>query len=343
MSIRFKHSGVAVALTLVIGISPIIAQVSEPNPVVNDPAYQTAADYSAEISGDALLVYREGTLVFEEYQNTYDPAEPHLLASGTKSFSCVIANLAIQDGLLTFDELAANTITEWASDPVKNRVTVRQLLSLTSGLPSGSYRRGADNAALNINESRFVGDPGEDFLYGSSGFFVFAELMRRKLNGGDIWDYLTERVLDPLGVQVNIVRDPTGTPLLASGGSITARDWGRFGQLILQNGMWNGEQLLDPAALSECFIGSQANVVYGLTFWLFYENTQVVNAIYPQHDTANDGIELGVTLPQVIYAAGAGNQRLYIIPSMNIVVVRFGREDANFSDYSFLRRLTRGE
>ncbi|MFN8527356.1 MAG: serine hydrolase domain-containing protein [Anaerolineae bacterium] len=309
ISTRFKNrrvSAIAVAaFTLVMTISPVVAQVSEPEPVVNDPAYQAAADYSAEISGDALLVYRDGVLVFEEYQNTYDPSEPHLLASGTKSFSCAIANLAIQDGLLSFDEPVADTITEWAADPIKRRVTVRQLLSLTSGLQGGSFRRGADNAALNINETAFISDPGEDFHYGPSGYYVFAELMRRKLGGGDVWDYLTGRVLDPLGIQVSITRDSANTPALASGGRITARDWARYGQLILQSGMWNGEALLDPAILSECFIGSQANVVYGLTFWLFYENTQVVNAIYPQHDTANDGIELGVTAPEVIYAAGA--------------------------------------
>jgi len=327
------------ALLLAIRIIPASAQVNEPEPIINDPDYEAAADYSAEISGDALLVYRDGTLIFEEYQNTYDPAEPHLLASGTKSFSCAIANLAIQDGLLSFDERVADTITEWASDPVKSTVTVRQLLSLTSGLQSVGYRRLADNAALNINETPFVTTPGETFHYGAAGYYVFAELMRRKLNGGDVWAYLTERVLDPLGVEVSITRDSADTPSLASGGRITARDWARYGQLILQNGMWNGEQLLDPAALSECFIGSSANVVYGLTFWMLYDDTRVVNAIYPQRDTDSDGIELGVTLPTVIYAAGAGNQRLYIIPSLNMVVVRFGREDANFIDYSFIRRI----
>src|SRR5688572_12531586 len=76
--------------------------------------FREAADYSRAHAGDAVLVLHGDRIVFEEYHNGYRAETPHMLASGTKSFSCAIAVVAIQDGLLSsFDEQVALTISEW--------------------------------------------------------------------------------------------------------------------------------------------------------------------------------------------------------------------------------------
>ncbi|HXI20389.1 MAG TPA: serine hydrolase domain-containing protein, partial [Gemmatimonadales bacterium] len=93
-----------------------------------------AAHYSAEHEGDAVLVFRHDSLVLEQYQNGWDGAALHPLASGTKTFACVTAALARADGLLTLDEPVARTLPEFSHDPRKGLVTIRQLLNLTSGL-----------------------------------------------------------------------------------------------------------------------------------------------------------------------------------------------------------------
>jgi CubicO group peptidase (beta-lactamase class C family) len=77
-------------------------------------------------------------LLFERYDNGWSRNLPHPLASGSKSFVGVLAMMAVEDGLLSLDEKAADTLTEWKDDPRKSRITVRQLLNLSSGLSPGT-------------------------------------------------------------------------------------------------------------------------------------------------------------------------------------------------------------
>ena len=329
---------------------PTHAQILEPAPIVNDGAFAAADAYSAGTDDDALLIYRDGVLVYETYRAD-NPTEPHVLHSGTKSFSCAIAVRAQMDGLLTLEEPVANTITEWADDPVRATITIRQLLTLTSGLPGlGAVeigRRRVNMVERVIHDVDLIGTPGEVFAYGSSNYFLFAEVMRRKLNGEDAWAYLTRTVLNPLGINVDHGADGASNIDLAAQGMTTAREWARYGQLILQNGVWDGLQLLDPILLSACFHSTTANTVYGLTWWLGFDlqnftdiqPTRPIPAVGEDEITA---ITTGERVPQVIIAGGAQDQRLIIMPSLRLVVVRFARGDRNYSDAQFLEFLIAG-
>jgi len=294
-------------------------------------SYTAAARYSADHSGDAVLIYRRGTLVLEQYQNGYDGRSPHPLASGTKTFACALAALGQADGLLTLDEPVARTIPELATTSGVSGITIRQLLNLTSGLeasPDGSLT--------------LVSAPGQRFAYGGTSFGVFAEVMSRKLHGEDMLAYLTRRVFTPLGITVESwQRDGGGRPGLASGASVTARTWGKFGVLLLQHGQWQGKQLVPRATLAECGKGSDANPNYGLGVWL--------NATEPAHPPAegveragpSDHLIQAADLPHDLWlAAGTGGQRLYILPSVGLVVIRFGHNTGpDYRDDVFLRTL----
>jgi CubicO group peptidase (beta-lactamase class C family) len=127
---------------------------------------RAASRYSAEREGDAVLVFRHDSLVFEDYQNGYQAAAPHPLASGTKTFTCVLAALGQADGLLALDEPVGRTLPEFR-DGLKADVTIRELLNLTSGLEpdlsgsgSGAY---ADAVLLPM-----VARPGQRFAYGGA-------------------------------------------------------------------------------------------------------------------------------------------------------------------------------
>lgn len=99
---------------------------------------RSGADYLKDRNGHAMLVYYRDTLVFEEYFNGWSADKPHRLASGTKSFSGAMLAAAAEDGLLTIDEKVADTIVEWKDDQRKSQITIRHLLSLTSGIYGGS-------------------------------------------------------------------------------------------------------------------------------------------------------------------------------------------------------------
>jgi CubicO group peptidase (beta-lactamase class C family) len=359
-------------------------------------AWAAAAEYSARHAGHAVLVMHDGEVVFERYDNAWSASRPHMLASGTKSFTGVVAMFAVQDGLLTLDELASDTLTEWRDDPRKSRITIRQLLTLSSGLdPSDALFRGrganpdrmpevarerykrlerqgkADNhdwfaAAINVPA---IHDPGEKFDYGAAHFYAFGALLDRKLvarkrAGSDVGvsrfeEYVRLRVADPLGMAIaRWGKDEVGNVNLPGGMMLTAREWAKFGLFVLRDGAiidgkGQRQQLLKPELLAQCFEPSKANPMYGLTWWLLDRGNaeqlaadgqaplnararrQIERQGLDQTPVGPDGKAL-----KVIAAMGLGKQRLYVIPQLRLVIVRFAeasREGQPFQDAEFLR------
>lgn len=321
-----------------------VAQLQEPSSLTNNPIYQDMAEYSERHNHDAFLVYENGILVYETYANRYPKTEPHVLHSGTKSFSCAIAVRAQMDGLITLEDTVASTITEWSDDPIKSTITIRQLLSLTSGLPGYATNARRDRVGDAVERAIALplqNTPGLSFSYGATPYFVFSEVIKRKLGGENAWSYLTRTILTPLGISVEHGTDENGNIDLAAKGKTTAREWARYGQLILQNGMWNGQTLLDESLLRECFIATEANILYGLTWWVVQdlESPYDIRVDQPISLAEVDGIALGETAPEVIIAGGALDQRLFIIPSKQLVIVRFARGSLRYSDSQLLQYL----
>lgn len=282
------------------------------------PACQRAAEYLKKRGGKAMLVYEGTDLVFEEYMNGHTADRPHLLASGTKSFSGAMLVAAADDGLLEFDEPLAKTIIEWRDDPAKARITLRHLLSLTSGIAGGEIGAVPGyKSAVARAELRF--EPGRKFQYGPVPYQIFGEVMRRKLapKGEDPLSYLERRIFRKIGLRYSLWReDGEKMPHLPSGALLTAREWAKFGHLIRQGGKWNGEVILSEARLKECFVGTKANPSYGLTFWL---------------NPAGPGPR------DLVMAAGKGKQKLYIIPSLNRLIVQFAdAEGKGYAERAFL-------
>ncbi len=98
---------------------------------------RAAADYSRQSKGHAVLIMVDGATVYENYHNGWSVEATHRLASGTKSFAGVVAAVAVGEELFEFDDPVSETITQWKDDPRLSRVTIRQLLSLTSGIDPG--------------------------------------------------------------------------------------------------------------------------------------------------------------------------------------------------------------
>lgn len=129
---------------------------------------------------------------------------------------------------------------------------------------------------------------------------------------------------------------------------MTARDWARFGEFVRLGGRWGGRQLVDAQALAENFQGSAANPAYGLTWWLNAPvDPSFARATPPMATAADLWTVVGDAPADTVMAAGAGNQRLYIIPSLGLVVARqadgitqalLGRQE-EWSDVAFLEAL----
>ena len=296
--------------------------------------YDAAAEYSASKNGISFLVLENGKVVAEEYPNGGSATRPTELASGTKSFSGVMAACAIQDGIIkSWDEKVSDTITEWKSDRMKKDITVRQLLSLSSGIPGGTIGRPPSyKEAIKIESTAM---PGRRFQYGPAPFQSFGEFMRRKLKNEDVLAYMERRIFKPLGITHGIWRkDADGNPHLPSGAFFTARDWAKFGEMV----RLGGKGVVKQSLLDECLKSQGANKGYGLTWWLPTQGPTGVRRIVSQQSQPK-GVK-----DEIYRAAGAGGQMLYVIRSRNLVVVRqapvrLGREADSFNDAEFLTLL----
>jgi CubicO group peptidase (beta-lactamase class C family) len=320
-----------------------------------DPRNQRlAAEYSAAKRGISMLVMVDGKVAFEDYPNGGRPDRAHELASGTKSFVGAMALAAEEDGLLRLDEKASDTLTEWRGDPKKAAVTIRQILNLTSGLPGGSAGRPApyvDSIAHDL-----IDEPGKRFRYGAVPFQTFGEIMRRKLTnrGEGPLDYLDRRIFKPIGLRCAFWRKGRdGNPHLPSGAHLTAREWAKYGELVRLGGVWNGKRVLDAKQLEDCFVGTPANPAYGLTWWMNRPVDPTLRRSIPQLNRGSDEMWSVDGIPKdLVFAAGAGYQRLYVSRSARMVVVRQaegildvrnGGGRSGYSDRDFLSRLMVGK
>ena len=316
---------------------------------LDSASLSAASKYSKARGGLSFLVVQDGHVLYESYANG-DAADLVVqIFSGTKGFWCVAAAAAVQDGILDFDEPVQNTITEWQGDPDRSHIRIRDLMNFTAGIEPVFALHGrtiGDRNGYSIGRPA-VKPPGTSFMYGPSQLQIFSELFRRKLASRKTTpeQYLSRRVLRPLGiVGVDFREDRKGNPLLASGFRLSARQWEQLGELILARGKYRGHQIVRSDLLAECFRGTRINPMFGMGFWLNH----------PADDAREVDVEQMLEIPwerqvwrgnclcreaprDMIAAIGSGYQRMFIVPSMKLVIVRQGVDNRRFSDAAFLR------
>lgn len=332
-----------------------------------------ATDYAARTGAQAVLVMHRGAIVHERYMAGGSMAHRGPLASGSKSFVGLAAIAAVADRKLVLDRAVADYIPSWSSDARKARITVRQLLSLESGLESGNAGTGCGGPGKGwpdaINAGTYA-EPGTAFRYGPYPFIVGGAVIEQ-ITGKSFEEYLRTRLLEPLGVRVEwAMRCADGKPQLAGGARMTARDWATVGELLRNEGVHKGTRLLPADLVRELSKPASVNPAYGLSMWLVAATLQTnptmgIGAadgvggsdstgtgkgrmgrggiLRRRRQAAATGSDAWPTwLPKDLYmAAGMGKQRLYIIPSHELVVVRMGPilGGRAFTDIGFLEPL----
>jgi CubicO group peptidase (beta-lactamase class C family) len=306
---------------------------------VNPDALRAAAAYSNSQRGSSFLALENGRVLLAQ-----SAGEAHKIYSGTKAFWGLAALAAAEDGLLSLDERVAETIPAWASDARKARVTIRQLLDFSSGLaPVFRLHNNdpGDRDSIAI-KAPLAANPGDAFIYGPSSLQVFHAVLKAKLRGESPTHYLERRVLRRLGLgSQRYLKDRARNPLLASGWLLSARQWAKVGEVAL-NG---GAPVVSAGSMAQCWRGSGANRAFSLGWW---NNRQapggrefdIESMLVPKWQRQSwGGAVLCRDAPSDLVACiGSANQRLYVIPSMNLVVVRQG-SGGRFSDGRFLRLL----
>ncbi len=240
----------------------------------------------AEAKVDALhsfMVVRHGCVVAEGWWSPYEATKPHLYFSLSKSFTSTAVGLAIADGKLTLDDPVLKFFPEEApSTPSTNlkAMRIRDLLSMSAGHHESdikSFPFGSDQDLVKAFFALQVAHkPGTHFVYNTPGSYMLFAIVQ-KVTGQTVLDYLKPRLFEPLGIE-----DPqweTSAQGISLGGyGLRGRteDIARFGQLYLQKGKWNGQQLI-PASWVELATARQTSngsspesdweQGYGYQFW----------------------------------------------------------------------------
>jgi CubicO group peptidase (beta-lactamase class C family) len=304
-----------------------------------------AARYSQRTGEKALLIWKSGRIVFDRNATTSADAN---IFSITKSLAAVGTLQAVSRGALRLDDRVSDTLTAWKKDPRKRLITVRQLLSQTSGLATGFeelYGRGVRDKTAAVLKLPAAANPGETFAYGPSHYEALATLAARKSPPATSWLSIPLTSVHPADLR----RDQSGQPYFSAGARLTARQLLALGQFIRRQGWVAIFPVLPSSLIREATVGSNANAMYGFGLWL-NKNARRPTAVERDIEEAiGSGLSssqwasscLSRSAPTDLLAmVGSRGQRVYIIPSRDEIVVRLGT-GAGFRDPEFLSALYR--
>jgi len=288
----------------------------------------------------AIVIVRKGYLVAEWFGVPAMPATTFDVWSATKSATGIAFGMMLNDSrnhklpgnvAIDLESAAYDFIPEGRllSDPRKENIKLKHLLSMTSGIPGedhgvlgiavalgrGEYEfaLGREPNRFGISAAKMTADPGQIWDYSDAGF-AHLSLIFAHVTGREIGDYMRERVFQPIGIQ-NFGWDLQGGAghigphtNAHSGLRLSARDFARLGYLMAHHGVWQGKQIVPDWWIELATRSSQdLNRRYGYTFWVNTAGTQWPAA------------------PKDAFAfQGYGSNRCFVVPSLDLVVVRLG-------------------
>lgn len=275
----------------------------------------------------SILVYQAGALRLEEYFYGYDRNRPHQMRSFTKSVIALLAGAAVDRGKLRADEpvLARLGYAAYANpDPRKDRITLLDLLSNRSGLPCNDHDPASpgnerklyetDDWAKAFVDLPMIADPGTEARYCSGGFFAAGRVIERAI-GKPLPEFAEEVLFGPLGMRAterkwNFNLDRSGRNEFGQV-HLRPRDMLKLGLLIQQRGEWSGRRIL-PASWVEAAVARQTRVDdsdYGLGIWHRWYGVKTAT---------------GERRVDTVMLSGNGGQKVYLVPSLDLVVVFTG-------------------
>jgi CubicO group peptidase (beta-lactamase class C family) len=331
------------------------------SPAVDAARLMVAADAAfsdpppADLPGTrALLLIHHGALVYERYAEGYGAASHFPSWSMAKSFVNAGIGLLVADGKLRID--APAQVAQWR-DARRRAITVRQLLTMTSGLdwPDAPevaaalaadvqmlFGRGRNDMAAFAATRPLAHPPGTVFRYNTGSSLILSSLIARTLapaaatpgvQRAAVQQFYDKRLFSPLGIRSAVIEfDNAGTFVGGFYVHMSARDYARLGYLYLRDGRWGGAPLL-PAGwvdFTRTPGGAENSSAYGAHFWLMTRK-----AGDPAFAPTLPGE------PGALLASGNNGQAILIVPSRALVIVRLGNSPGAAwpAIHAFLREL----
>jgi len=257
---------------------------------------------------DSLLIIRNGYVVLDAYFYPYDHTIPHKLASVTKSVMTTLIGIAVDQGRIRLDQPLVSFFPNRAIanlDARKEHVTVRHLASMMNSFESGCLA--GDELTLNAMRAKpdwvqaaldrkMVQEPGTNFCYDSPGMHLLSAILQ-EATGMTALDFARQNLFEPLGIrEVFWQSDPQGYTHGWGDLYLKPRDAAKIGYLWLNNGVWEGVQIVSAS-------------------W-------VADSVTAHSNAGGDGYGYGWWVSDdSYYALGRGGQNIKVYPGFNAIVV----------------------
>jgi CubicO group peptidase (beta-lactamase class C family) len=281
-------------------------------------------DTTKRVRTRAVVVVYQGKIIGEKYAEGFSKDTRLTGWSMSKSITGALIGVLVKDKRLQINALAP--VDSWqASDP-RRQILLTHLLQQTSGLQwEEDYSKSSDATKMLFQRAamgKYAASrplkqkPGSVFYYSSGNSNILSWIIRNTTGEKDYHTFPYKSLLHKIGMYNTVLEpDASGTFVGSSYCYGTARDWARFGLLYLNDGVWNGEQLLPEgwvkASITPVPVAPRGE--YGYQFWLNAGTAgNTSNRLYP-------------SLPADLYFAdGYEGQNVFILPSKQLVVVRLG-------------------
>ncbi len=259
-----------------------------------------------------MIVLQHGKIVKEQYWNNWTTATKYPLNSAGKSVVAFVAGVAQQENTININNKTSQYLgTGWTSLPLakENLITLKHQLTMTTGLDDAVAFPDSTTAPYLV----YKADAGTRWAYHNAPYRLMQTVMANA--SGKTWNaYCKEKLFDKVGM----INSLWFNNIMYC----TTRDAARFGSLILRKGEWNGTQLLTNQSYFAAMTNTSQNynLSYGYLWWLNGKASSMVptsQIVYPVSLASNAPADM-------IMALGKDDKKIYVIPSLDVVVVRLG-------------------
>ena len=303
---------------------------------------------------EGLLIIKNGVIIYERYARGFDETKRHLSWSVAKSFSSALVGIAVKQQVLKLDDSICQHLpeydgTEQCAIKVKDTITFGTALGWQEEYENASYQvssvlamlfgSGHQDQLKHILTHKLVAEPGKRWSYSTGDAELASALAKRTLEKSNGKDAAWKLLFDPIGMQrATFEEDAKGTPLGGSMIYATPRDYAKFGFLFMNDGCWDGQRILPEgwvkasttgSDLFHAFADATEDTPSGYAWWL-NQPSPARNKPIPWPDVPGD-----------TYAAlGHWGQRIIVVPSEDIIVVRVGDDRAGSLDVNDLMKFS---
>jgi CubicO group peptidase (beta-lactamase class C family) len=275
-------------------------------------ALRTALDWAGTQKSTAVVILWRGRIIAERYWRGWTPTTDSIIASAGKSVLSSMLGELVRQGRVGLDTVASRYLgAGWSRSPsTESRITVRQLLGMMSGLD---------------DSLRVVAQPGNRFYYNNPGYYQLFSVFTT-VTGQTVQAASRALLFDRIGMQTANWRLNIDTGEIGYILSCSARDMARFGLLALNRGRWNGTPVLaDSTWYATAWRSTPPdNGGYGLLWWL--NGSSSYRTPGPYLLPSQQGQLIPSAPRDLVAALGAGDKKIYVVPSLELVVVRHGAE-----------------